>query len=92
MFLTICIILADDIHMNAWLPATLGPSIVNRPVSQTWLYLRNYIFSTSLRRGLALMTQPLVFLISDFHDILENLVTIHPECFILGDFNHHLDT
>ena len=28
----------------------------------------------------------------DFHDLLENLVTIHPEVLILGDFNLHLDT
>jgi len=28
----------------------------------------------------------------DFHDLLENLVPSHPECFILGDFNLHLET
>jgi len=27
----------------------------------------------------------------DFYDLLENLVTIHPDIFILGDFNLHLD-
>ena len=28
----------------------------------------------------------------DFHDLPENLVTIHPELFILEDFNLDLDT
>jgi len=28
----------------------------------------------------------------DFHDLRENLVTVHPEFFILGDFNLHLNT
>ena len=28
----------------------------------------------------------------NFRDLLESVVTIHPELFVLGDFNLHLDT
>jgi len=118
--LTICILLADDIHINPG-PLILQNiclfninirSVHNKSV-WTWRWYLINLKSHSIQiyssleavcieilncsftgYFLCLYRPPEItssFLV-DFHDLIENLVTIHREFFIVGDFNLHLDT